>query len=173
MTSYYQRLGVSSRLRDFNPGIYTLDECINFDQTVPLVIAVHPFYLARHELTTDYSTKLFQFLDNHAGPILILEEENELARSVVNAYSVWDVPNRYIALTEPQSPEPNEMSLTELFSFIKKFKSPVDLVGGFLDESPFPLDRGCLGYFAYNLELARIPVNYLPGLFFSRKDLVT
>ena len=162
-------LDVLKRLRKVDPGIHTIDDSISFDHDLPLVVAVHPFFLNAEEHNTDYPTRIFDFLDTYRGPILVLSEE-ELVRAAVNVYGVNPPGSRYIVSTELSCPDPVDMGWKELTDFIGQFGPHANLAGGFLDKDRFPVNRGCLGYFAHRLRRNGVTAYYLPELCFSRND---
>ena len=160
------------RLIEIRPSIYSWEDRI--DSTKNATLLVHPFYI-QYNHPEEYSGNeryfwhLNNFLRQHTGPIITLEERKMLRKTEKKFKSLRPFKNSFFIPTSIASPDPIDITWDELSDFLKEFDiDTLELTGGYytiLVEGR--LFRGCLGVAEYELNRRNIPTRVIKELTFN------
>ena len=132
------------QIHQIRKGVYSL---CHYNESIEgiTVLAMHPLLKGG----ISYRRRLSNFIRNHNGTILTFEESAKLEstaeryRKLTNGFAK----NRLFIRTQPQEPEPVDMTWRDMIKFLESIKngSPFMLIGGYRYNDQSQDFMGCLG----------------------------
>ena len=132
-------------LKEACEGIFSLGE---FDNSGDLVIALHPYFACEYEVDEEincplnYHENMETFLANYNGPVITLEDTENLGKTLNKFFKRENKGSRIIIPTPPHYPDPL-IGWGSFINFVNTFKKDKKLIGGYLHCSYST--PGCLG----------------------------
>lgn len=133
-------------LKEVREGIYSLNG-YDLGNPKPPIIAVHPYAFIYHmgEISTQipaaYLERLEELIKNYGGPIITLEDKDDLNRTVEIYRLFGQTTDRFFIQTKELNSEPIKINWECFLTFVESFSGrPIELVGGYIR----PNNGGCL-----------------------------
>ena len=147
----------------------------------PLLVVMHPWHGIDHHQsipwiiskirdpfpfpfrTDSYLTNIDLLLSKHKGPVLVLDDLDNLAHTLHKLYKL-PASDRYLALTRSGDATPAFCSISELMGFAESFDKELLLSGGYLSKN-LDLEKpsGCLDQFCRWAHLNNISSRFVEG----------